>query len=925
MAYSVSNGYKQVIYSQDDDNDIKIWFNGVELEEAGYYIEKVSCKSRIFPDDGTKRLSLDNFISKEIEIVIHNIDLNIIQDQVEISIGTMVDNSYEYVPLGIFNIQDIPTTNNNATTIKLRDNRVKFDFNYNAKPLMDLHGGKATYKQILDDICSQAGVISDVESFDGDDTLTALYDNTITSTVHVSYLAEQCGMTPVITREGHLKFVDFANLTTWRIPLSILSNNYIVSEPFSIERVVFEMGTIKYQTSSDESLNTLFINSANLYLTSQSQVDNIFSKLEDFTIDSVELTQSILGNPAIDPWDLIEVYDDYNNGETIFKTFANCDYIFNGKHKQLFKTLIGTEERNENVSKNSDATFKYRINSEINAIDGRISQTVERVDEHDNEISEISQSIDEIESKIENISDLTVEDESNYAEISLLKVGESQPVMIKIRPLIDSIYCLYPRNDLYPSDTLLLRGRKIKFQNLSTGEITSYELPDDLLYYNENNYDEFYLEYSSQTCKVIKKCKFDDNGDIALLEDERTDYYVYPTISLKKGNYKVYIDGYENGYIYAELILDGKMSDLYYTKSETDSHIKQTADSIELGVSKKLENYSTTEEMNSAISITAEEINSEVRKKVGDDEIISKINQSAEQIQINADKIDINGKAVHFKTNINETKGQYTQADATRALDIFRGTIIPTQQDYEKYDINGNNIIDLSDVYQINNAIQNNNGYINLSGTYEINPYSSTKSVAIYDNDRSIYQAILSLKSSTFEQLYSSNIYLKAPNQDYNGSLANNGFGFNDKYGSISSHIAENVVGETIDTEIELFNYITFKTTKLGANGIVTPTVTQTSLAENKKNFEKLNNALDIIKDIDIYKYNFKNDKKTDKKHIGLVIGNKYKYSKEVTSENNDGVDIYSFISVCCQAIKEQQEQIEELKQEIKSLKGDDN
>ena len=213
MAYIVTDRYKEVIYSQDDDNDIKIIFNGVELEDAGYYVEKVSCKSRILPEDGKKRFSLDNFISKEIELIIHNIDPSIIQDQVEIQIGTYVDSYYEYVPLGIFNIQDTPTTNNNRTTIKLRDNRVKFDFKYNAEPLIERNGGTATYLQIFQDICDQANVIADINSFDGDTIETGLYDNTVNASVHISYLAEQCGMIPVITREGHLTFIDLSNFT----------------------------------------------------------------------------------------------------------------------------------------------------------------------------------------------------------------------------------------------------------------------------------------------------------------------------------------------------------------------------------------------------------------------------------------------------------------------------------------------------------------------------------------------------------------------------------------------------------------------------------------------------------------------------------------------------------------------------------------
>lgn len=109
-------------------------------------------------------------------------------------------------------------------------------------------------------------------------------------------------------------------------------------------------------------------------------------------------------------------------------------------------------------------------------------------------------------------------------------------------------------------------------------------------------------------------------------------------------------------------------------------------------------------------------------------------------------------------------------------------------------------------------------------------------------------------------------------------------------------------------------------------SGIKTPTLTQTSLESQKKNFEKMkDNALNIINNIDIYKYNLKSEEDTYKKHIGFVIGDNYNYSKEVTSLDNTGVDNYSFTSLCCKAIQEQQKQIEELKKEIEKLKGEKN
>ena len=100
-----------------------------------------------------------------------------------------------------------------------------------------------------------------------------------------------------------------------------------------------------------------------------------------------------------------------------------------------------------------------------------------------------------------------------------------------------------------------------------------------------------------------------------------------------------------------------------------------------------------------------------------------------------------------------------------------------------------------------------------------------------------------------------------------------------------------------------------------GYNGhIDCVSLTQTSLADKKNNIEKLENALDIVKDTDIYKYNFNFEEETDKKHIGFVIGDKYNYREEITSAKNDGAEIYSMISVLWKAVQEQQAEIEELR-----------
>lgn len=81
----------------------------------------------------------------------------------------------------------------------------------------------------------------------------------------------------------------------------------------------------------------------------------------------------------------------------------------------------------------------------------------------------------------------------------------------------------------------------------------------------------------------------------------------------------------------------------YSTTTEMNTRINATAEGISAEVTRKLQSYSTTEQMNSAIRQTADSINTEVSKKVNGDEIISKINQSAENVSIEANKINLSG------------------------------------------------------------------------------------------------------------------------------------------------------------------------------------------------------------------------------------------------------------------------------------------
>lgn len=254
--------------------------------------------------------------------------------------------------------------------------------------------------------------------------------------------------------------------------------------------------------------------------------------------------------------------------------------------------------------------------------------------------------------------------------------------------------------------------------------------------------------------------------------------------------------------------------------------------------------------------------------------LVSEINQSAEGVQIRGDLISLEGRQIDMTAeNINITSNNFN------------------------VDEEGN--MTCNDA-TMNNATMNNatinNGIIDItSPNGDTTSIGATSGIVLEDNSLShlgfYFKSYLHSNGMTLYDDTSNYAKLVIDPDDIRMTNPNN----------------------VTDTIIQLHR---------GNGDIKCVSLTQTSKEEEKKNFKKLENALDIVKNVDIYEYNFKFEKDKDKKHIGFVIGDNYKYRKEITSENNDGVDTYSMVSVLWKAVQEQQEQIQELKNEINKLKG---
>lgn len=581
----------------------------------------------------------------------------------------------------------------------------------------------------------------------------------------------------------------------------------------------------------------------------------------------------------LDCTDYLKITDADEDETILYSRCLNHTIKYQGYVADSIESLAQSETERTFENLNSPILANTRTQVIVDKANKKINLAVESVEETQEKVSELEISVDGISGTVNALTDVSMDSESSTATVTFENVNASEPIGIKVHPLASpGIKCICPSSSLYPSNTLYMTERVIRFERTyeeegeTKTENIDYQLPADLLYYDSTHYDEFELDYNNKICKIIKRCQYNSSGSIVPLSQEQEIEYDYPEIILLDGDYTINIMGYNVGYLYVKLMKQNPYTSQFTTQVQTKSEIQ----------------------------VTAEGISSEVATKVGENEIISKINQSAEQIQINADKISIEGKAVNFTTNI-EKPYVFSRTDIDLLIEYLMGREQLSSEQIELYDVNGDGFVDTTDYVVIQKAIANNGGVIN--GTFSIDPYSTERSIILkqYDGAIKTYVGLNGIKSNNITGgtvNVDGSLYVgRTSNEDYTAVWAT------EDQISVRTPTSESVVT---------------------AYDVTTPEVIQTSREEDKKNFEKLSNGLDIILNTDIYKYHLKTQDDKDKKHIGFVIGDKFKHSREITSEKGNkevGVDLYSMIAACYKAIQEQQNKIEELEKKIKEEK----
>lgn len=469
---------------------------------------------------------------------------------------------------------------------------IKFEFNYDGSELISK--GEATILQVAQDICNKAGVELGSTSFLNSDKKVSVYDNTVTAREYISYIAESAGCFACIDREGKLCFREFCEDET-EIPLELFGE-YKWGEEFKISKVSYEDGVRSFKFG-DDTRNNLWINQENMYIVDEDQVQKIYNKIKGLTVNTFE--GKVIIDPAIDIGDKIVI-----NGKNVI---YQGEMSLEGKFIAQISSKIQIKQKEETtVKKESQKVVNRRVQSRIDQAEGKIKQLVEETTENSKKITKHEQDISGIYQRVSDIEDLT-NDVEGVKTITLENCVEGKLLNLHIYGNNTVFKYLYPSDTLYPSDDLYPYGDSRIVVTDKDNNQTIYELGVlDVLRQNDEVCDEFILENGQ--AKVIRRV----NKSGTTKAKESVEDLGKLEILLKEGTNTITIQNY-TARIKAKWAIKSDYTNVFATKVEMNSEIKQTADSINL----------------------------EVRKKVDENEVISKINQSAEQIQIEADKISL--------------------------------------------------------------------------------------------------------------------------------------------------------------------------------------------------------------------------------------------------------------------------------------------
>lgn len=866
---------------------------------------------------------IGTFILKRIEFTYNDSDLEFKNKEFNAYKEYKLDNgTWESIDYGTFIVQAVEESDTKEEIkVTAYDYGLKFANTY--KTDLDYASGTVTLFQVLQEICQKVGVELENTSIENGDFIVdsnqfaegSLYGNVVTAIAQMS-----CNFAK-ITPENKLKLL-FKNESN----ITIETKDY---EEFEDKRDTQPYNAVSLGLSDIEGENVslidpdvepdeakyLIINDNPFAYTEEKRtqlIQAIFNKINGFGYSSFVLSNCLY--PQLECGDLIKIKNKDGqlvNSIVLRPTFDEVVINFEAP-----STITSTVSYVQPLSAIETAKRAERKVDKQNLI---ISDVVEEVGQYDNRITSVEQSVDKIEQQVNEAITLIKDVEGN-GSVTLENTSNTSLYKLSIKGDISLLfgndgnqYGMVPyAQPLYPSSNLFGKNMNLIIE-YKEDDKEVYKLPFTYLnYLSQEVADEFILEDGK--AKIIRRVGINSSMQKYELPNEVLEELGDFTIPLKEGNPKIYLQCFDSAIYNATYMIKNAYTEEFATKVELNSSISQLSNNITLEVNGKL--TTLEEDLNGEINGVDKELSAKLELKVDTEKLISEINASADVIRLDSNRFSMTSD---YSSITEDGEATFKKADI--------GGFITDENSFSK-DLNG--IYDYSefDLQFLRYVLLE---YVN------INNDTSTKNILDVINDGELDSADSLAIREIIQGLRTNNKVVQGSFY-INSNNPKNCFVIKDNSGDVvvslglggvnsNQVVTQNIVcANTKTTDTSLNKYVTINGIdgNIRASGKVeATTITQTSIAEKKKNFELYQDALSEIAKIDIYKYNLVDEQDGDKKHIGFVIGDKFNYSEEITNKENNQVDLYSMMSMCMQGLKQQQEIIKKLEKRIEVLENE--
>ena len=339
---------------------IEIYFDGILLDNSNYMGFDVSFQ----PFDKEFYLGSTGSITASLTIPKGALPASL--NKVQIKINNQ--NWYSCV------VDAIEENDNEEYVLTLMDSLTHTEIGYDFSDKVPI-----TAKTLLENICNDFEIPHDEFNFTNQEVTINSYDSTLTAREYISMIAELAGGYASINSDGKFEIKTYLDSIGNNIIRADEVDTFKIRNTVTIERVVWQFVSEKKESSSDDSLYTVYLDGNNMFLENITDeiFENICNNIIGFTFSSIKINTT---NKFFNDKNTI-IFIDRDEKEYNILPFFEASY--NGGLVGSYDSNLENAKQNETRVKSTTQKTK-RIKQEVDQNANTLSIAIEDINTQKN-------------------------------------------------------------------------------------------------------------------------------------------------------------------------------------------------------------------------------------------------------------------------------------------------------------------------------------------------------------------------------------------------------------------------------------------------------------------------------------------------------------------------------------------------------------